>query len=297
MKNLWLNILIISKYALKNIVVFIYFIYEGLIPKFTKLDVAEPWQIGFQDSASPSMTGLVDLHSDVFYYLIIILLGVSWILGIIIYYFNNHNSGISHKYWTHGTVIELIWTISPAVLLLFIAQPSFGLLYLLDEVISPSVTIKAVGHQWYWSYEYTDYETSSGEVIEFDSYMIPEEELETGQFRLLDVDNTMKIPNDTHIRLIVESSDVLHSYAIPSMAVKSDAVPGRLNQTSILAERNGIYTGQCSEICGTYHGFMPIAAEVINVNDFLQWLHVSFSYFYFNLIVIKLNNIKLKKIN
>lgn len=158
---------------------------------------------------------------------------------------------------------------------MLIAHPSFALLYVLDEVISPSITIKAVGHQWYWSYEYTDYETASGDPIEFDSYMIPETDLEKGQLRLLDVDNSMKIPVDTHIRIVVQSTDVLHDFAVPSLGVKIDAVPGRLNQVSVNPEREGIFYGQCSEICGTLHGFMPIKVESLNLYDFLVWLNSS----------------------
>ena len=141
------------------------------------------------------------------------------------------------------TLIELIWTITPAFVLIAIAFPSFRLLYLLDEVISPTVTIKVVGHQWYWSYEYSDYINVSGESIEFDSYMLPDSDLELGQFRLLDVDNKVTVPVDTHIRLIVTGADVIHSFAVPSLGIKIDATPGRLNQTSILAERTGVFYG------------------------------------------------------
>ena len=170
------------------------------------------------------------------------------------------------------TLIELIWTITPALILIAIAFPSFRLLYLLDEVISPTVTIKVVGHQWYWSYEYSDYINVSGESIEFDSYMLPDSDLELGQFRLLDVDNKVVIPTDTHIRLIVTGADVIHSFAVPSLGLKIDAVPGRLNQTSMLAERTGVFYGQCSEICGVYHGFMPIAIEAVSVQEYLTWI-------------------------
>ena len=170
------------------------------------------------------------------------------------------------------TLIELIWTITPAFVLIAIAFPSFRLLYLLDEVISPTVTIKVVGHQWYWSYEYSDYINVSGESIEFDSYMLPDSDLELGQFRLLDVDNKVVIPTDTHIRLIVTGADVIHSFAVPSLGLKIDAVPGRLNQTSMLAERTGTLYGQCSEICGVYHGFMPIAIEAVSIQDYLTWI-------------------------
>ena len=166
-------------------------------------DAPQPWQIGFQDSAAPGFTGIVELHNTIFFYLVVISVGVFWVLGSIIYYYNYKKSPIVHKYLNHGTLIELIWTITPAFILIAIAFPSFRLLYLLDEVISPTITIKVVGHQWYWSYEYSDYVNESGESIEFDSYMIPESDLELGQFRLLDVDNKVIVPVDTHIRLIV----------------------------------------------------------------------------------------------
>ena len=235
-------------------------------------DAPQPWQIGFQDSAAPGFTGIIELHNTIFFYLVVISVGVFWALGSIIYYYNSEKSPIVHKYLNHGTLIELIWTITPALILIGIAFPSFRLLYLLDEVISPTITIKVVGHQWYWSYEYSDYVNESGESIEFDSYMIPESDLELGQFRLLDVDNRVVVPVDTHIRLIVTGADVIHSWAVPSLGIKIDAVPGRLNQTSILAERTGTFYGQCSEICGVWHGFMPIAVEAVSDQDYLAWI-------------------------
>nr|YP_010835456.1 cytochrome c oxidase subunit 2 [Perenniporia fraxinea]WFS78689.1 cytochrome c oxidase subunit 2 [Perenniporia fraxinea] len=235
-------------------------------------DAPQPWQLGFQDSAAPGFTGIVELHNTIFFYLVVICIGVFWALGSIMYYFNTKKSPIAYKYLNHGTLIELIWTITPAVILIAIAFPSFRLLYLLDEVISPTVTIKVVGHQWYWSYEYSDYINVSGESIEFDSYMIPDSDLELGQFRLLEVDNKVVIPTDTHIRLIITAADVIHSFAVPSLGFKVDAVPGRLNQTSILAERTGTFYGQCSEICGVYHGFMPIAIEAVSIQDYLAWI-------------------------
>lgn len=235
-------------------------------------DAPQPWQLGFQDSAAPAFTGIVDLHNIIFFYLIVICVGVFWVLGSIMYYFNTKNSPIVHKYLNHGTLIELIWTITPALILTVIAFPSFRLLYLLDEVTSPTITIKVIGHQWYWSYEYSDYVTDSGQSVEFDSYMISESDLELGQFRLLDVDNKMIIPVDCHIRLIITGADVIHSFAVPSLGVKIDATPGRLNQSSILAERTGTFYGQCSEICGVWHGFMPIAVEAVSVQDYLAWI-------------------------
>ena len=236
-------------------------------------DAPQPWQIGFQDSAAPGFSGIVELHNTLFFYLIVVVVGVFWVLVSIIYYYNTKKSAITHKYLNHGTLIELIWTITPAFILIAIAFPSFRLLYLLDEVISPTITIKVAGHQWYWSYEYSDYITEEGEAIEFDSYMVPDSDLELGQFRLLDVDNKVVVPADTHVRLIITATDVLHSFAVPSLGLKADAVPGRLNQTSFLAERTGTFYGQCSEICGVWHGFMPIAIESVSVMEFLNWLN------------------------
>ena len=166
-------------------------------------DAAQPWQLGFQDSAAPGFTGLVTLHNTIGFYLVLISFAVFWVLFTIIYYYNNNKNPIAYKYLTQGSIIELIWTITPALILIAIAFPSFKLLYLMDEVLSPTLTIKVVGHQWYWSYEYSDFITESGESIDFDSYMIPESDLELGQFRLLDVDNKLVVPVDCHIRLIV----------------------------------------------------------------------------------------------
>ena len=144
-------------------------------------DAAEPWQLGFQDGASPAFEGIVELHDQIQFYLVIILLGVGWILSSVILNFNTNSNKIIYKYHNHGTLIELIWTITPALVLVAIAFPSFKLLYLMDEVIDPAITIKALGHQWYWSYEYSDFVNEKGESIEFDSYMVPEAELEPGQ--------------------------------------------------------------------------------------------------------------------
>lgn len=238
-------------------------------------DSPEAWQVGFQDSASQGLTGITDLHNSIFFFLILILLGVFWALFAIICAFNSKKTGFVNKYWNHGTAIELIWTVAPAFILLIIAQPSFALLYILDEVISPILTVKVVGNQWFWSFEYSDYENESGESISFESYMIPENDLEFGQFRLLEVDNKVKIPVDTHARFIVTAADVIHDYAVPSLGLKVDAVPGRLNQASTLAERTGTFYGQCSEICGVYHGFMPTAVEAVSLLEYLEWIDSS----------------------
>ena len=237
-----------------------------------QLDAPTPWGVFFQDSATPQMEGLEELHNNIMFYLAIILFTVVWIMITVVRNFIASKSPISHKYMNHGTLIELIWTITPALILILIAFPSFKLLYIMDEVLSPTLTIKVVGHQWYWSYEYSDFITESGESIDFDSYMIPESDLELGQFRLLDVDNKLVVPVDCHIRLIVTGADVIHSFAVPSLGLKLDCVPGRLNQVSFLSERTGTFYGQCSEICGVWHGFMPIAVEAVSSNEFLIWL-------------------------
>ena len=175
--------------------------------------------------------------------------------------------------FTHSTPLEVVWTIVPAIVLLFIAVPSFALLYSMDELIDPTITLKAVGHQWYWSYEFSDYATlEGGESLNYDSYMIPEDDLTGGNLRLLEVDNRVVLPVQTHIRVLITSADVLHSWAVPSFGVKVDACPGRLNQTSVFIKREGTYFGQCSEICGVNHGFMPIVVEAVSLNNYVTWI-------------------------
>lgn len=236
------------------------------------LDAPRPWQIAFQDGAAPGFYGITDLHDDIFFFLILISVGVFWVLLSVIRYFKDSNNPIVYKYLTHGTLIELIWTTTPALILVAIAIPSFKLLYILDEVFDAAITVKVTGHQWYWSYEYSDILNESEESIEFDSYMIPDSDLELGQFRLLDVDNRLVVPYDTHIRYIVTGADVIHDFAVPSLGLKIDAVPGRLNQTSAIIEREGVFYGQCSEICGHAHGFMPIAIQATSITDFFEWV-------------------------
>lgn len=235
-------------------------------------DAPEPWQIGFQDGASPGFEGITELHDSIFFFLVVISVGVFWALGSVMINFNSTSSPIAYKYANHGTLIELIWTITPALILIAIAFPSFKLLYMLDEVISPTMTIKVAGHQWYWSYEYSDFINEDGEAIEYDSYMVPDSDLEDGQLRLLEVDNRVIVPVDTHIRFIVTATDVIHDFAVPALGLKIDAVPGRLNQTSVLVQREGVFYGQCSEICGVYHGFMPIVIEAVSLEKYLVWL-------------------------
>nr|AAT97358.1 cytochrome c oxidase subunit II [Diplocladius cultriger] len=217
--------------------------------------------LGLQDSASPLMEQLNFFHDHTLLILMMITILVSYLM--IMLFFNNFNN----RFLLHGQTIEVIWTILPAVILMFIALPSLRLLYLLDEINNPSITLKTIGHQWYWSYEYSDFLN-----IEFDSYMIPMEDMKINSFRLLDVDNRIILPMNNQIRILVSAADVLHSWTIPSLGVKIDATPGRLNQTNFLINRPGLFFGQCSEICGANHSFMPIVIESVPTNFFIKWI-------------------------
>lgn len=239
---------------------------------FEQCDAPRPWGVYFQDSASPQMEALVELHDNIMFYLIIILFAVGWILTSIVVKFIYTKSPISHKYVSHGTLVELIWTITPGLILIFIAFTSFKLLYLMDEVSDINMTLYIEGHQWYWSYQYPDFLDNDGEFIEYDSYLVPESDLEDGALRMLDVDERVILPEITHVRFIITSGDVIHSYACPALGIKADAYPGRLNQASALINREGTFYGQCSEICGILHTSMPIAIESVSLEKFLLFL-------------------------
>ena len=206
------------------------------------------------------------------FFIVIVSIFVSWMLVRTLWHFEK-SQNVTASTLSHGTLIEVVWTVTPAIILLIIAVPSFSLLYAMDEIISPAITIKTLGHQWYWSYEYSDYTNNFDEAIVFDSYMIPEEDLDLGQLRLLEVDNRLVVPVNTHIRVIVSAADVLHSWAVPSLGIKCDAIPGRLNQTSMFIKREGLYYGQCSEICGINHGFMPILVEAVSLPNYITWIY------------------------
>ena len=236
-----------------------------------KYDNPEPWNLYFQDNATPQMEALEELHNNIMFYLAIIMFAVTWIFVSIV--LNYTKSRISNKYMNHGTLVELIWTITPALILILIAFPSFKLLYLMDEVIDPSLVIYGEGHQWYWSYQYPDFTNNDEEFVEYDSYIVPESDLELGKLRMLEVDNRVIIPELTHTRFVVAGADVIHSYACPSLGVKCDAYPGRLNQSSVYLNREGSYFGQCSEICGILHSSMPISIQSVKLGKFLYWLY------------------------
>nr|QNG56199.1 cytochrome c oxidase subunit II [Pediacus taiwanensis] len=214
-----------------------------------------------QDSGSPLMEQLNFFHDHTLLILMMITILVGQLMMNL--FFNKY----IHRLLLEGQTIEIIWTILPAITLIFIALPSLRLIYILDEINNPVTTIKTIGHQWYWSYEYSDFKN-----IEFDSYMTPLTESTSYNFRLLDVDNRVIIPFESQIRMLITSMDVIHSWTIPSLGVKMDATPGRLNQISFSTNRTGLFYGQCSEICGANHSFMPIVLESINSNYFIKWI-------------------------
>jgi cytochrome c oxidase subunit 2 len=234
-------------------------------------DAPEAWQLYFQEAATPAMEGIINLHNDIMAIITFIAIFVVWMLARTIYLFDAKKNKTASKV-VHGMTIELVWTIVPSIILVTIAVPSFALLYSMDEVIDPAITLKVVAHQWYWSYEYSDYNTSEEDTIAFDSYMIADDDLELGQLRLLEVDNRVILPINTHIRVLITSADVIHAWAIPSLGVKCDAYPGRLNQVNTFIKREGIFHGQCSELCGVNHGFMPIVVEAVSLNDYVSWV-------------------------
>nr|UQJ79455.1 cytochrome c oxidase subunit II [Rasbora pauciperforata] len=222
--------------------------------------MAHPTQLGFQDAASPVMEELLNFHDHALMIVILISTLVLYIIVAMV------STKLTNKLVLDSQELEIVWTVLPAIVLILIALPSLRILYLMDEMNDPHVTVKAVGHQWYWSYEYTDYEN-----LEFDSYMVQTQDLTEGGFRLLETDHRMVIPQESPIRIIVSAEDVLHSWAVPSLGIKMDATPGRLNQSTFLVLRTGMFYGQCSEICGANHSFMPIVIEAVPLEGFESW--------------------------
>nr|AND96421.1 cytochrome c oxidase subunit 2 [Onthophagus vulpes] len=218
--------------------------------------------ISLLDAASPLTEQLIMFHNHTLLILLMITVMVGYLMGTL--FFNKYN----YRFLLENQMIEIIWTIAPAVTLIFIALPSLQLLYLLDEINNPTVSMKSIGHQWYWSYEYSDFKK-----MEFDSYMISMNDMKLDNFRLLDVDNRTILPYNSQIRMLITAADVIHSWTIPALSVKIDATPGRLNQISFLINRAGLFFGQCSEICGANHSFMPIVVESISMKYFIKWMN------------------------
>lgn len=226
----------------------------------------EPWQLGLQPAATPVKTQLNQFHDLLLIIITAISLFVLALLAFVVVRFREGANPVPSR-TSHNTMIEVIWTVVPVIILVVIAIPSFRVLYYMEKAENPDLTIKAIGHQWYWEYEYPD---NGG--FAFTSYMIPDEDIRPGMHRLLEVDNRVVVPVGTTVRLLVTAGDVLHAFAVPSFGVKKDAIPGRVNETWFRAEREGVFYGQCSEICGTGHGFMPIAVEVVSRQAYEAWV-------------------------
>ena len=232
----------------------------------------QPWQMNFRPSATPVMDDIIEFHNLL---LVIEVLIVLFVLGLMVYIcvkFNAKANPVPSK-TTHNVFLEVVWTVIPIIILIVITVPSVKLLVFMDKAPKEKVemTLKVIGHQWYWSYEYPD----AGDLA-FDSNIIPDEEIDAskGQIRLLEVDNRIAIPVDTTIRVLMTSDDVLHNWAVPAFGIKMDTVPGRINESWIRvpAARAGVYRGQCSELCGVNHGYMPIVIEAKSKQDFAKWL-------------------------
>lgn len=232
----------------------------------TNVGAPQPWQMGFQQAASPVKEQLDSFHDLLLVIITAITLFVLALLVYVVIRFRAAANPVPSK-TTHNTWLEVAWTVIPVVILAVIAVPSFRVLYYMDKAPNAEMTIKVTGYQWYWGYEYPDH---GG--LTFDSYMKPENEVTDPNLRLLEVDNRVVVPVGTDIRVLVTAADVIHAWAVPALGVKKDAVPGRLNETWFRADREGIYYGQCSEICGTNHGFMPIAVEAVSKEKFQAWI-------------------------
>jgi cytochrome c oxidase subunit 2 len=238
-----------------------------LLPKLSFAGSApQNWQFGFQEAATSIMKDITWLHNIILIVISIIVLIVVVLMGYICVKFNVKANPIPAKF-SHNVKLEIFWTIVPSVILFAIAIPSFKILYKAEQTTKSELTIKVVGNQWYWHYQYPDY---GG--FEYDSYMLDEKDLQPGQKRLLDVDNPVVIPCDVPVKFLITSNDVIHSWAMPSAGVKMDAVPGRTNEVVLQIPKTGIYYGQCSELCGVNHGFMPIMLKVVTKEEFAYWI-------------------------
>jgi cytochrome c oxidase subunit 2 len=225
----------------------------------------EPWQLGLQQGATPVMDNIIWFHNFLLYLIVAITLFVLALLVIVAVKFNARSNPVPSR-TTHNTTIEMIWTVVPVLILVTIAVPSFRLLFFQLNTPKADVTVKATGKQWFWSYSYPD------SKFEFDSLMVQTKDLKPGQPRLLAVDNEMVVPVNKVVKVLTTGADVIHSFAIPSFGIKIDAIPGRINETWFKAEREGMYYGQCSELCGKDHAFMPIAIHVGSDRDYTAWL-------------------------
>jgi len=220
----------------------------------------------FQDPASYLKLSIISLHDFIIFYLIIILTIVIW-AGVSVFFNKDYLGNLAH-----GNLIEIIWTITPSLILWTIGIPSLKLLYKKDEILDSELTVKVIGNQWFWSYEYSDYVNEEEETIAFDSFMVPDSDLELGQLRTLTVDNYLVLPINTSIRALCTSNDVIHSFAVPSLGIKADCYPGRLNALGFVINRDSFYHGGCSELCGSLHHAMPIGVQATKLSNYLSWI-------------------------
>lgn len=225
----------------------------------------QPWQLGLQPGATPVMDDIIWFHNLLLWIISVIALFVLALLVIVVVKFNARSNPVPSR-TTHNTFIEVLWTVVPVLILVTIAVPSFRLLFFQLNTPKAEVTVKATGKQWFWSYSYPD------SKFEFDSLMVADKDLKPGQPRLLSVDNEMVVPVNKVVRVLTTGADVIHSFAVPSFGIKIDAIPGRINETWFKAEREGVYYGQCSELCGKDHAFMPITVHVVSDKDYTAWL-------------------------
>ena len=225
-----------------------------------------PWQMGFQPAASPVMEWVDGFHD---FLLIVITLISVFVLALMIYVFIKFNAKANPtpSRTTHNTTIEVLWTVIPIVILVVIAVPSFKLMYYADRAVDADMTLKVAGNQFFWTYEYPDHDE-----LTFDAIMVDDADLEDGDLRLLTTDNAVVLPVDATIRLLLTANDVIHAWAVPAFGVKMDAVPGRLNETWFRIDKEGMYYGQCSELCGSNHGFMPIMVKAVSKDEFAAWV-------------------------
>lgn len=233
------------------------------------LGYALPWEFKLLPAASPVKETIHHMHNFLMYVITIITIFVTILLAYTCIRFRAKANPVPSK-TSHNTLIEVLWTIIPVIILVAIAIPSFKTLFEEGRIEKADMTLKVVGHQWYWSYEYPDQDN-----IKFDSYMIADKDLKPGDLRLLTVDNRVVVPVNKVVRVQVTGADVIHSWAVPSLGVKKDAVPGRLNETWFKVTKPGIYYGQCSELCGQLHGFMPIMVEAVTQEDFDKWVQAA----------------------
>jgi cytochrome c oxidase subunit 2 len=224
------------------------------------------WQLGFQDAHSPTMERIVSFNNILFWLCVVICVFVMGLMLYIFIRFNRKRNPTPQKF-SHNSLVEVLWTVIPVIILVAISIPSFRLLYFMDRTTEAEMTIKAIGHQWYWTYEYPDL----GDDVSFDAVMLTDDELSEGQLKLLETDESMVVPIDTNIRLLVTADDVIHAWTIPSFGVKIDGVPGRINEGWFRVDAVGTYYGQCSELCGRDHAFMPIRVEAVSKEDYAEW--------------------------